>query len=278
MKIAVIKIGGKTINDFTSTDVWVNTISDLYRIYDGIIIVHGAGKDITEWSNRLGIESNFVNGQRITTKEMMDVVAAVQAGMLNSKIVAKLNSSGFEASGFSGIDRNTFAADYLDKLLGFVGKPKLIGSIGWILDLLSERVIPVFSSVCCDRTGNLMNVNADLFTGTLSLAVSADTVFFVSDVSGVLMNGNVQKQLDEKQIEYGVANGEIKDGMIPKLFSCMELLKSGINKIWIGSEIKFKLDKQKEINSAVCGMNGSGTWIINNIEKGSELVTLTKHI
>lgn len=268
MKIAVIKISGKTINDFISSNTWTNTISDLYQVYDGIIIVHGAGKDITEWSNKLGLESNFINGQRITTKEMMDVVAAVQTGMLNSKITAKLNSSGFDASGFSGIDRNTFIADYLDKQLGFVGKPKLIGTAGWILNLLRENVIPVFSSVCRDRSGNLMNVNADLFTETLSLALNADTVFFVSDISGVLINRNVQKQLDEKQIRNGISSGEITDGMIPKLISCTELIKNGINKVWIGSEIKFKLNRQKEIN-------GSGTWIINNTEEEFEFVRLT---
>lgn len=268
MKIGVIKISGKTLNDFISTNTWANTISDLYNIYDGIVIVHGAGKDITEWSDRLGLKSDFINGQRVTTKEMMDVVAAVQAGMLNSKIVAKLNSSGFEASGFSGIDRNTFAADYLDKQLGFVGKSKLIGSPDWILELFKKNVIPVFSSVCRDGSGNLMNVNADLFAETLSLAVNADTVFFVSDVSGVIIKGTIQKQLDEKQIRNGISNGEIKDGMIPKLLSCTELIKSGIKKVWIGSEIKFKLNKQKE-------MNGSGTWIINNTRKEFEFVGLT---
>lgn len=266
MKIAILKISGKTINEFISTGNWIKKIKKLKKIYQGIIIVHGAGKDITSWAEKLGFESKFINGQRVTTSELMDVAAAVQAGLINSKLNAKLNSAGFISAGFSGIDRGSFVAEYINgKELGFVGKPYLSNSVKWILDLLEENVIPLFSSVCRDSHGNLMNVNADIFTGALAKAVYADTVFFFSDVEGVKINGKIKSFITEEEIESGILSGEINNGMIPKLKSCSALIKEGINNIWIGAELSekaiSKLNKKYE----------NGTWISGTAGKEYEL-------
>ena len=258
MKTALIKISGKTINEFLSTDKWIEIFKNLKFEYDGIILVHGAGKTISEWSEKLGLETKFINGQRVTTKEQMEVVAAVQAGVLNSQLTAKLISSGLEATGVSGIDRGTFIAKYFEEQLGFVGKPVLVGSIYWIKDLLNSNVIPVFSSVCTDAKGNLMNVNADIFAESLAAALQIDTVFFVSDVSGVILGGSIKESLTESEIIRGIVDGEIKDGMIPKLHSCIDLLKKGINKIWIGCELN--------------NIFNNGTWIVNSDERQYELL------
>ncbi len=262
MKIALVKISGKTISEFLSSEKWIETFKKLKLEFNGIVLVHGAGKSITEWSEKLGLETKFVNGQRVTTKEQMEVVAAVQAGVLNSQLTAKLNSSGFKAVGLSGIDHGTFVASYFNKELGFVGKPELVGSTEWINELLANQVLPVFSSVCADAGGNLMNVNADVFAESLAAAIGADTIFFVSDVDGVKINKEIKSTLTEEEIITGIVNGDITDGMIPKLQSCMELLKKGINKIWIGSQINYQ-SKISIINS--------GTWIINSDEKQYEL-------
>ena len=268
MKIAVIKISGKTLNEFLYTDKWISVLKNLYESFSGIVIVHGAGKNISEWSEKLGLETKFINGQRVTTLEQMEVVAAVQTGVINSQLTAKLNSEGFESTGLSGIDRNTFIAEYFNKDLGFVGKPELTGSAKWIIDLLKTNVIPVFSSVCRDATGNLMNVNADIFAETIASAIKADSVFFVSDVEGVKLNGSVKKTLKEEEIINGIVNGDITGGMIPKLNSCMELLKKGINKIWIGSQINNFSELNKEDG------NGNGTWIISTNEGEYELLRI----
>jgi len=266
MKIAILKISGKTINEFISTGIWTKKIKKLKKLYEGIIIVHGAGKDITRWAEKLGLESNFINGQRITTSELMDVAAAVQAGLINSKLNAKLNSAGIESAGFSGIDRGSFVADYLNgKELGFVGTPYLSGSVEWIINLLEQNVIPVFSSVCRDVNGSLMNVNADIFTGVLAKAVHADTVFFFSDVEGVKINGKIKSFITEKEIVNGILSGEINNGMIPKLNSCSALIKEGINNIWIGSDLT-----EKEI-SQLNKKYENGTWITGSADKEYEL-------
>ena len=268
MKTAVIKISGKSINEILTTDKWISALKNFSTEYDGIVLVHGAGKSISEWSEKLGIDTQFINGQRVTSEKQMEVVAAVQAGILNSRINAKLNADGFNSIGLSGIDRNTFTAEYINKELGFVGKPVLTGSITWINELLNSNVIPVFSSVCKDASGNLMNVNADIFTEALANAINAYSVFFVSDVEGVKINGNFQEALTEEDIINGIISGEITDGMIPKLNSCIELLKKGINKVWIGSQINnSSLNKTERLN-------GNGTWIVNSNETGYKFLKI----
>jgi len=263
MKTAILKISGKTISEFIETNKWIELIKNLYEVYDSVVLVHGAGKTISEWADKIGLETKFIDGQRVTTSEYMEIVAAVQAGLINSQLSAKLNSCGIEAAGFSGIDRNTFTAKIFDENLGLVGYPELTGSKEWIEALLSNKVLPVFSSVCKDSEGTLINVNADIFTEVLAAAIQADSVLFVSDVDGVIINGEVKKQLNTSEIVNGILSGEITGGMIPKLKSCASLLYKGINKIWIGS----KLNHQTITNNE----DFNGTWIIGSAEENKQL-------
>jgi acetylglutamate kinase len=256
MKKAVIKISGKALNELFTSDKWIKAINKLSKNYDGLILVHGAGKDISEWSKALGYDVKFIDGQRVTTTGIMDVVAAVQAGVLNAKIVSKLISSGLNAVGLTGIDHGSFIATNVNDKLGFVGVPKQVKSISWINDLLNEKVIPVFSSVCRDTEGNLMNVNADIFTEVLAASVKAESVYFVSDVQGVMLNGNYQSTLSVEDILKGIDEGEITDGMIPKMNSCLDLLNKGINKIWIGSKMFEEFVSEKNFSG--------GTWIVQS--------------
>jgi len=258
MKTIILKLSGKALSSFIQDEKWSSTLSELSRHYDGIIIVHGAGTTISDWSAKMDCDVKFVNGQRVTTAEIMDIVAAVQAGLLNQKIISYLHAKGLEAIGLSGVDRNLFVADYLNKDLGFVGYPKLNGNIGWVKNLLKEKVIPVFSSVCRDHEGNLMNVNADVFCEVLASSIKADTVLFLSDVAGVMLNGEVKSFLGEKEIDFGIAKGEITGGMIPKMQSCVELLQKGITKIWIGDDVEL------HPNSKMFNTKMKGTWITAN--------------
>lgn len=259
MKIAIIKFSGKTLDDFVKNQEWIFLLQKLKQNFDGLVLVHGGGNKITEWSYAFGIEPKFVNGQRVTDKTTMEIVAAVQSGLLNTKIVSHLLSNGFNAIGLSGVDRGLFIADYLDENLGYIGIPKFLSKPDWLFSLISEDVIPVFSSICRDENGNLMNVNADVFTQTLALTVKADSVFFLSDVEGVKLNGTTQNFIVSADIAAGLENGEIKDGMIPKLQSCKKLLENGINKIWIGNEL-FNVD----FNNINHKTKLKGTWIVES--------------
>ncbi len=190
MKIVLLKLSGKALSEFTNNQQYVTMMNELKENYDGIVIVHGAGKMISEWSSAMNLTSSFVNGHRKTTKEIMDVVSAVQGGLTNSLITSFLHAKGFEATGLNGIDRNLFVAEYLNKELGYVGVPKLSGDVNWLKDLMKDSIIPVYSSICRDVDGNLMNVNADLFAKELAIALAVDTVLFVSDVEAVKIAGD----------------------------------------------------------------------------------------
>jgi len=256
MNKILIKLSGKCIENFLIDNCWMDLIGE--EICGGykIIIVHGAGKMITEWANLMGIESKFFNGQRITDDKMMDIVAAVQGGLYNAKIVARLNAMGFAAVGLSGIDGNSFVADYSNPQLGKVGEPKLYGSVEWIDMLLSRNIIPVFSSVCRDSNGALMNVNADVFSNSIAQALKIDRVYFFSDIQGVIIDGVSKNKISKNEIYQGIKKGCITDGMIPKLLSCVDLLEKGVDKIWIGSKLK----KENENDQS----SSNGTWIVHS--------------
>ncbi len=258
MKIAVLKFSGKALSDFIDKDIWINVIRKIKYIYDAVVIVHGAGNKISEWSSALGYETKFINGQRVTDENVMEVVASVQGGFLNARLVSKLNANNIEAMGLSGIDRNSFVAKKISRNLGAAGYPRQTGSVEWIYELMRQNVVPVFSSICRDNKGNLMNVNADLFTEVLAGSITADSVFFLSDVDGVNLNGVLQGRLNKNQIHEGISNGQITDGMIPKLLSCVELLNKGIDKIWIGSK------KMENFNYDESNGSSSGTWIVQS--------------
>ena len=255
MKTAIVKLSGKAIDDFVTNREWLNVIAGIRKTYDGLILVHGAGNQISEWSDSMGFETSFINGQRVTDESVMGVAAAVQSGLINGKLIAYLCSQGLNAVGLTGIDNNLFVADYLDSRLGFVGVPKQNTNMSWVKDLMKASIIPVFSSICRDVNGNLMNVNADVFTNTLAASLQAETVFFVSDVSGVMLNGHTLKQIDEKEILQGIHDKEITGGMIPKLQSCVSLLKSGVQKIWIGNNLSNSFSQNIHNKH-------EGTWIV----------------
>ncbi len=258
MKTVIIKLSGKTLESFCTDSEWINILTELRKDHNSIIIVHGGGNKITSWSSALNIESEFINGQRVTDEKTMEVVAAVQSGLLNTKIVAFLHSNGFDAIGLTGIDKGMFVAEYLDKNLGFVGNPKFTGKADWLISLLKENIVPVFSSVCRDKAGNLMNVNADLFTKELALALNVDTVFFLSDVEGVILNGEKKNYLTYNEIINGISQKEIYGGMIPKLQSCLDLIENGVNKVWIGNDLSnFNSINLHEKNDS------KGSWIVS---------------
>ncbi|HAB50698.1 MAG TPA: hypothetical protein DCE80_00735, partial [Ignavibacteriales bacterium] len=145
-------------------------------------------------------------------------------------------------------------AEYLNTDLGYVGVPKVNSQTQWLKDLLMTKTIPVFASICRDSEGHLMNVNADLFTMVLAETIQADSVIFLSDVDGVKIYGRTQSQISETDIHRGIINGEIKDGMVPKLQSCLNLINQGVNKIWIGNDLH-------QINNS---SKSKGTWVVSS--------------
>lgn len=252
MELAIIKISGKSLEEFTSGSIGVNLIKNLQEKYTHVILIHGGGKIISEWSERLGIKPNFHDGQRITCKESMEITAAVQGGLINSKLSAYLQTNLIKSIGLNGIDMNLFEAEYLNEKLGFVGNPISNSDSKWLTDLLKNGIVPVFSSICRDKSGNLMNVNADLFAGAIAKLLKADSIYFLSDTEGVKLQGEFKSKLSLAELNSGLLSGEITDGMIPKINTCINLIENGITNIWIGNSIQHH------------EYNMKGTWIGNN--------------
>ncbi len=249
MQTIIFKISGKALDEFTSNKKWIQLIQEARQTYDGVIIVHGAGSQISEWSKLMKIEPKFLNGMRVTDIKTMEVVAAVQSGLLNTKMVSYLQTNGLPSTGLTGIDRGFFRAEYINKDFGYVGIPKAEGCNKWIFDLMKEDIIPVFSTVCKDDNGNLMNINADLFTQALAESMQSSTVIFITDVDGVKLGGLYKEMISVEDIHKGIESGEITDGMIPKMKSCVEMISRGVEKLWIGKDFT-------ESDS------GKGTWIV----------------
>jgi len=249
MDLAIIKISGKSLEDFTNGQTGINLIKSLQEQFSKVMLIHGGGKMISEWSKKLGIQSNFFEGQRITCKDSMDITAAVQGGLINSTICAYMQTNRIKAIGLNGIDMDLFEAEYFNDKLGYVGNPISNSDSKWLKDLLSNDIVPVFSSICRDKNGNLMNVNADLFAGAIAKLLKADSVYFLSDIEGVKLNGKFQNSLSIDDLHTGLSSGEITDGMIPKINACINLLSSGISNIWIGNELESHEYKNR------------GTWI-----------------
>lgn len=252
MKLAILKISGKTLENFTTGNNGYKLINNLKKKYSSVILIHGGGKIISEWSQKLGLKPNFFEGQRITCKDSMDITAAVQGGLINSTISAYLQTKGINSIGLNGIDMNLFEAEYLNEKLGYVGNPVPNSDTSWLTDLLAKGIVPTFSSVCRDKNGNLMNVNADLFAGAVAKLLKADSIYFLSDIEGVKIKGEFQNSLSKDELLQGLSTGEITDGMIPKINTCLNLLGKGISKIWIGN----KLNNNSK--------NLTGTWIAAN--------------
>ena len=256
MKSIIFKLSGKALDEFTTNKKWIKVLEDARQNYDGVIIVHGAGSQISEWSRLLKIEPKFLNGMRVTDIKTMEVVAAVQSGLLNSKIVSYLQTNKISSMGLTGIDRGFFKAEYINKDFGYVGIPKAEGSNAWIKQLMEDGIVPVFSTVCKDEEGNLMNINADLFTQALAESLETSTVVFITDVDGVRISGVYRDFISVAEISKGIETGDITDGMIPKMHSCIEMINRGVEKLWIGKDYLESL-------------SGKGTWIIKEVTRES---------
>lgn len=230
----VIKYGGSAQIDPKLREQFAKDIVMMYMLGIQPIIVHGGGKRITSVLEQMGIESEFIDGHRVTSKECMEVVEMVLSGEINKEIAYFLSLNGVQALGMSGKDSLLFEARPKDG-----GKFGLTGEIGkanpQILErLLEGGIIPVISPVCGDSEGKSYNVNADVVACEVAKALKADKVIFLTDTLGVLdKNGDLLESIKSDEVEGLIKEGVISGGMIPKILSCVDCLKSGVKKVHI---------------------------------------------
>lgn len=197
------------------------------------IIVHGGGPGISSMLNKLKIETSFVDGMRVTTDDVLDVVEMILSGSMNKMIVRKLLEYGGDSIGISGVDGKLLQAGPAGSIekLGYVGKVRKVNR-KMVENFLDNDVIPVVSPVAIDDGGQRWNVNADLAAAAIAKEFKAP-LCLVTNVPGILKNEQVLPEVSTREIEQLIEDQVITGGMIPKVNAVRECLKEGINKVVI---------------------------------------------
>ncbi len=244
-KLSIIKIGGNIIEDDTSLNAFLKLFSNLEGKK---ILVHGGGKRATAMASKLGIESKMVNGRRITDKETLEVITMVYGGLVNKNMVAKLQALQIDAIGLTGADINSIKSNKRQVTnidYGFVGDVKEVASNS-IDRLIKANFTPVFCAITHDGNGQLLNTNADTIASQVAIGMSKKydtTIYYCFELNGVLRDINDQnsviKYLNINTYNKLLKDGNIADGMIPKLENCFDALKNGVSKVNMGNTNMF---------------------------------------
>jgi acetylglutamate kinase len=232
-KTFVIKYGGAVMQDEELKAMVAQDVTLLRKIGINIVVVHGGGKEITSYSDKLNIETKFVNGQRYTDAQTRDVVQMVLVGLINKDFVRRININGGRAVGISGIDAELIKVNkYKYEDLGFVGEVANVNS-SFIKNILNHGYLPVIAPIGVDENGTIYNVNADIAAGSIAGAIDASKLVYMTDTQGVKINSNFVSHLTRSEVENYIKNGTINGGMIPKVKSALDALEAGVQKIHI---------------------------------------------
>lgn len=235
-KIVVVKYGGNAMVNQELKNSVMKDIVLLSLIGVKVVLVHGGGPEISDMLGKLGKESVFNNGLRVTDKETVEVVQMVLAGKVNKDLVNLLQVNGGVAIGLSGIDGQMIDADFKHKDLGYVGNIRKV-NVQPILDQLEKSYIPVISTIACDKDGNVYNINADTAAAKIAGELEAESLITMTDISGILMDkddpDSLVSKLTIKEAEDYIKKGIINGGMIPKTECCINAVKWGVKKVFI---------------------------------------------
>lgn len=237
-KVMVIKYGGAAQVNLELKEGFARDIALLYMLGIKVVIVHGGGRDVNAMLERLEIPSEFKNGVRITQKEAMSAVEMVLSGSVNKELSNFLNAYGAKAVGISGKDGGIFEAKEMEieGVSGhYTGEITKVDST--LLELLLQGgYIPVVSSIAYGegKSHRGYNVNADFVACEIAKAMKASKVIFLTDTKGVLdSQGNLISSINQGEFERLCKDGVITGGMIPKISSCLECIKNGVQKAHI---------------------------------------------
>lgn len=229
--VVVVKFGG---NAMSSPELFADFAKDIvmmHRVGMKPVVVHGGGPQIGEWLRRVGKETEFVDGRRVTDAETLEIAQMVLLGKVNSEIVTALNTYGPVALGLSGTDAMLLTADARDDALGFVGNVTQVNP-ELIVRTLKMDLIPVIATIGADSSGQTYNINADDAATAIAQELKAEKLIFLSDVPGLLADVNdpasLIASLTTDEVLGHIASGVIKGGMIPKTRACIDAIEAGV--------------------------------------------------
>lgn len=237
----VVKYGGHAMGDPELARLFAQDMVLLKQVGMNPIVVHGGGPQIGQMLKELNIQSEFVDGLRVTDQQTIDVVEMVLAGKINKEIVSNINRAGGVSVGLCGKDAHLIKARKLQRTkrdpesniekvldLGFVGEPVEVNP--HVLDcFINTDIIPVIAPIGVGEDGQTYNINADTAAGAIAQAVGARRLYMLTDVKGILdANKQLVRDADIDSINAMIADGTIQGGMIPKTETCMDAVRNGV--------------------------------------------------
>jgi acetylglutamate kinase len=230
-KTVVVKYGGNAMIDPELAARFAEDIVLLRSVGIRPVVVHGGGPQIGALLARLGIESEFRDGLRVTDADTLDVVRMVLVGKVNRDVVAAINAHGSLAVGLSGEDAGLIVASARHPELGFVGDVEAVDP-AIVERLLAEDLVPVIATVGSGVDGQAYNINADTGAGAIAEAVGAEKIVYLTDVEGLRGDADDPSTLihdiDAATLRSRLENGELTGGMIPKVAACLHALAGGV--------------------------------------------------
>ena len=245
----VIKYGGSAMVDKTARKQFIKDVVLMKYIGINPVIVHGGGPEINEMLKKVGKESKFIAGNRVTDEETVEIVEMVLSGKVNKGIVADINKYGGKAIGISGKDDNMILvrqkyieeksenSEEIKKIdIGFVGEIENINTE--IIKVLEKSdYIPVISSIGTDKNGQTYNINADYVAGEIAGKLNADRMIFLTDVDGILLDYHDKQtlidEIDVYHVNKLIEKGVISGGMLPKVNTCLKAIEKGVENVII---------------------------------------------
>lgn len=241
-RTVVVKYGGHAMGDADLASLFARDMVLLRQVGLNPVVVHGGGPQIGAMLEKLQIQTDFIDGLRVTNEATIDVVEMVLAGSINKKIVSGINNAGGYAVGLSGKDGNLIHAKRLKRTkrdpdtniekvldLGLVGEPKTINP--HVLEAFEKSdITPVIAPIGRGPDGETLNINADTVAGAIAAALKATRLYMLTDVAGVLnKDGKLIPTMSVSEAQQLIEDGTIQGGMIPKIENCIDIVKQGVN-------------------------------------------------
>ena len=235
-KTIVIKYGGSIMLDEKLKQQFAKDIALLKYVGLKPVIVHGGGKEISKWMERIGKKAEFVNGLRVTDSETLEISEMVLVGKINSELVSLINREGGKAVGLSGKDGPLFygtpvkSSEY--QSLGFVGDIDNVDNT-IIRTLCDKEYIPVISSIGQTKSFQGLNMNADHVAECIAVSMKALKLIFLTDVKGLIIDDMLQDELEIEKAQKFLDHSDVKGGMLPKLTCAIDAIKEGVDQVHI---------------------------------------------
>ncbi len=235
-KTIVIKYGGSIMIDDELKVKFAQDIALLKYIGLNPVIVHGGGKEVSKWMEKLGKKATFIEGLRVTDGETLEITEMVLVGKVNSEIVSMINHQGGKAVGLSGKDGSLFTAKRIrskkNQDLGFVGDIQNVDES--LLNTVSEQgYIPVISSIGQSKERESLNMNADHVAEAIAIALKATKLIFLTDVQGLKIEKKLQSKLHLKEAKDFLNHDDVQGGMLPKLTCATKAIENGVEHVHI---------------------------------------------